>query len=64
MPNPADRCLAESALFQFITRGLRDFVAPVDMLVRFDQQFNFANLIAPRGDLCCPATVAPLSTRK
>ena len=46
-----DRHRRDSTLFQFTTRRLRDFVDPDQLLIRIDEQFDFARLVAPPGGL-------------
>ena len=37
-----DRCRRDSTLFQFTARRLQDFIAPDHLLVRIDEQIDFA----------------------
>ena len=46
---PLDRYRKDSTLFQFTTRRLRDFIDPDHLLIRIDEQFDFARLVAPPG---------------
>ena len=43
----------DSTLFQFTTRRLRDFIDPDHLLIRIDEQFDFARLVAPLEDRYC-----------
>ena len=47
MLKPLDRNRRDSTLFQFTTRRLRDFIDPDPLLIRIDEQFDFARLAAP-----------------
>ena len=46
MLEPVDRYRRESALFQFITKQLRDFIDPNHILVQIDEKFDFPKLVA------------------
>ena len=50
---PLDRHRRDPTLFQFTTRRLRDFVDPDHLLIRIDEQFDFARLVAPLEDRYC-----------
>ena len=54
MLKPLDRYRRDSTLFQFTTRRLRDFVSPDHPLIRIEGQFDFAGLVAPLEERCCP----------
>lgn len=54
MIEPLDRFRRDSALFQFTTRQLRDFIDPSDLIIRIDQRLDFAKLVAPLEDCYCP----------
>lgn len=45
-----DRHKRDSALFQFTTRQLRDFIDPNHLLIKIDGAFDFAELVAPLGE--------------
>ena len=47
MLEPLDRCRRDSALFQFTTRRLRDFIDPNHLLIQIDEQLDFAKLVEP-----------------
>ena len=59
MLKPLDRHRRDSTLFQFNTRRLRDFVDPDHLLIRIDEQFDFARLVAPLEDRYCPDNGCP-----
>ena len=44
---PSTATSDNSALFQFTTRQLRDFIDPNHLLIRIDEAFDFAELVAP-----------------
>ena len=46
MLEPLDRCRRDSTLFQFATKQLRDFIDPDHLLIRIDEQMDFAKLTA------------------
>lgn len=48
-----DRTNRDSTLFQFTSKGLQDFIDPNHLLVRVDEQMNFAKLVAPLEDFYC-----------
>ena len=64
MLKPLDRHRRDSTLFQFTTRRLRDFADPDYLLIRIDEQFDFAMLVAPLEDHYCPDNGPPPSTPK
>ena len=49
-----DRSRRDSALFQFTTRQLRDFIDPNHLLIRIDEQLDFVRQVAPLEDCYCP----------
>ena len=53
MLKPLDRHRRDSTLFQFTTRRLRDFIDPDHLLIRIDEQFDFARLGCPLEDHYC-----------
>lgn len=53
MLEPLDRCRRDSTLFQFTTRQLRDFIDPNHLLIRIDEQLDFAKLVAPLEERYC-----------
>ena len=59
MLKPLDRHRRDSTLFQFTTRRLRDFIDPEHLLIRIDQQFDFAKLVAPLEERYCPYNGRP-----
>ena len=59
MLKPLDCYRRESTLFQFTTRRLRDFIDPDHLLIRIDEQFDFARLVAPLEDRYCPDNGRP-----
>ena len=59
MLKPMDRHRRDSTLFQFTTRRLRDFIDPEHLLIRIDEQFDFAKLVAPLEDRYCPDNGRP-----
>ena len=59
MLKPLDRHRRDSTLFQFTTRRLRDFVDPAHLLIRIDEQCDFARLVAPLEDRYCPDNGRP-----
>ena len=54
MIEPLDRCRRDSTLFQFTNRRLRDFIDPNHLLIRIDEQLDFAKLVAPLEECYCP----------
>ena len=54
MIEPLDRLRRDSTLFQFTTRRLRDFIDPNHLLIRIDEQLDFAKLLEPLEDCYCP----------
>ena len=44
MIEPLDHSRRDSTLFQFTTRQLRDFIDPNHLLIRVDEQLDFAKL--------------------
>ena len=46
-----DRHKRDSALFQFTTRQLRDFIDPNHLLIKIDEAFDFAELVAPLEEM-------------
>ena len=54
-----DRHRRDSTFFQFTTRRLRDFVDPDHLLIRIDEQFGFAKLVAPIEEHYCPDNGRP-----
>ena len=48
-----DRCRRDSTLFQFTNRRLRDFIDPNHLLIRIDEQLDFAKLVAPLEECYC-----------
>ena len=59
MLKPLDRYRRDSALFQFTTRRLRGFIDPDHLLIRVDDQFDFARLVTPLEDRYCPDNGRP-----
>ena len=59
MLKPLDRYRRDSTLYQFTTRRLRDFIDPDPLLIRIDEQFDFARLVAPLEDRYCPDNGRP-----
>lgn len=59
MLKPLDRHRRDSTLFQFTTRRLRDFIDPEHLLIRGDQRFDFARLVAPLEERYCPDNGRP-----
>ena len=47
MLDPVDRCPRDSTWFQITTKRLRDFIDPNHLLIRIDEQLDFAKLVAP-----------------
>ena len=47
MAEPLDRSRRDSTLFQFTTKQLRDFIDPNHLLIRIDEQLDFAKLVEP-----------------
>ena len=47
MTEPLDRSRRDSTLFQFTTKQLRDFIDPNHLLIRIDEQLDFAKLVEP-----------------
>ena len=64
MLKPLDRCCRNFTLFQFTTRRLKDFIDPDHLLIRIDEQFDFARLVAPLEDRTVRTTADPPSTLK
>ena len=54
MTEPLDRSRRDSTLFQFTTRQLRDFIDPNHLLIRIDEQLDFAELVEPLEGCYCP----------
>ena len=54
MIEPLDRHRRDSTLFQFTTRQLRDFIDPNHLLIRIEEQVDFAKLVAPLEECYCP----------
>ena len=54
MIEPLDRSRRDSTLFQFTTKQLRDFIDPSHLLIRIDEQLDFAKLVAPLEDCYSP----------
>ena len=54
MIEPLDRSRRDSALFQFTSKQLRDFIDPNHLLIRIDKQSDFAKLVAPLEEYYCP----------
>ena len=54
MTEPLDRSRRDSTLFQFTTRQLRDFIDPNHLLIRIDEQLDFAKLVEPLEGCCRP----------
>ena len=50
MLKPLDRHRRDSALFQFTSQRMRDFIDPDHLLVRIDEQFDFTRLVASLED--------------
>ena len=53
MLEPLDRYRRDSTLFQFTDRRLRDFIDPEHLLIRIDEQLDFAKLVAPLEHRYC-----------
>ena len=53
MLEPLDRYRRDSTLFQFTDRRLRDFIDPEHLLIRIDEQLDFAKLVAPLEQRYC-----------
>ena len=53
MIEPLDRSRRDSTLFQFTTKQLRDFIDPNHLLIRIDEQLDFAKLVAPLEEYYC-----------
>ena len=53
MLKPLDRNRRDSTLFLLTTRRLRDFIDPDHLLIRIDEQFDFARLAAPLEAWSC-----------
>ena len=53
MIEPLYRTRRDSTLFQFTTKPLRDFIDPNHLLIRTDQQPDFAKLVAPLEERYC-----------
>ena len=47
MIEPLDGSRRDSTLFQFTTKQLRNFIDPNHLLIRFDEQLDFAKLVRP-----------------
>ena len=54
MIEPLDRSRRDSAPFQLTTRQLRDFIDRNHLLIRIDEQLDFAKLVAPLEECYCP----------
>ena len=54
MIEPLDRSRRDSTLFQFTTKQLRDFIDPNHLLIRIDEQLDFAKLVEPLEECYCP----------
>ena len=54
MIEPLDRSCRDSTLFQFTSKQLRDFIDPSHLLVKIDEQLDFAKLVAPLEEYYCP----------
>ena len=54
MIKPLDQSRRDSTLFQFTTKQLRDFIDPKHLLIRIDEQLDFAKLVTPLEDCYCP----------
>ena len=54
-----DRHRRDSTLFQFTSRRMRDFIDPDHLLIRIDEQFDFARLVAPLEDRYCADNARP-----
>ena len=54
MIEPLDRSRRDSTLFQFTTRQLRDFIDPNHLLIKIDEQLDFAKLVEPLEYCYCP----------
>ena len=53
MLDPLDRHSRDSALFQFTTKRLKDFIDPNHLLIEIDEQFDFQKLVEPLEDYYC-----------
>ena len=53
MIEPLDRSRRDSTLFQFTSKQLRDFIDPNHLLIRIDEQLDFAKLAEPLEDRHC-----------
>ena len=53
MLEPLDRFRRDSTLFQFTEKRLRDFIDPEHLLIRIDEQLDFAKLVAPLESRYC-----------
>ena len=54
MIEPLDRSRRDSTLFQFTSKQLRDFIDPSHLLIKIDEQLDFAKLVAPLEEYYCP----------
>ena len=54
MIEPLDRSRRDSTLSQFTTKQLRDFIDPNHLLIKIDEQMDFAKLVEPLEDCYCP----------
>ena len=54
MIEPLDRSRRDSTLFQCTSKQLRDFIDPNHLLIRIDEQLDFAKLVAPLEEYYCP----------
>ena len=54
MNEPLDRSRRDSTLFQFTTKQLRDFIDPNHLLIRIDEQLDFAKLVEPLRRVLLP----------
>ena len=59
MIEPLDRSCRDSTRFQFTTKQLRDFIDPNQLLIRIDEQLDFAKLVAPLEECYCPVFGRP-----
>ena len=48
------RSRRDSTLFQFTTKQMRDFIDPNHLLIRIDEQLDFAKLVSPLEERYCP----------
>ena len=59
MLRPSARYGRDSTLFRFNARWRRDFIDPDGLLGQIGEQFDFAKLVAPLGQRCCPDNGRP-----